>query len=192
MKSDLSNARRGDPQHEPTDLMLLEKPLEFIAEDHLRARAVCETLARIAAARQAPARGDLDEAHVFLDGELPLSLHDEDDDLFAVLRDRTADQEGAAALLAQLAETHATIAAILPGMDGLIRALKDEARPVTSNEAEGLRAFGEALRRMIIVENAVVIPLARRVLTEDDLVGLRCAMIARRVADMHGHGPHVD
>ena len=50
MKTHLSNARRDDIGHEPTDLMLLSDPLDFIAEDHLRIRAVCETMDRIAQA----------------------------------------------------------------------------------------------------------------------------------------------
>lgn len=47
MKSHLSNSRRGDSEQDPTDLNLLQDPLEFIREDHMHMRTVCEAMERI-------------------------------------------------------------------------------------------------------------------------------------------------
>ena len=47
MKGQLSNARRGGSERDPTDLNLLQNPLEFIREDHMHMRAVCEEMERV-------------------------------------------------------------------------------------------------------------------------------------------------
>ncbi|MEO9825934.1 MAG: hypothetical protein ABJF50_16095 [Paracoccaceae bacterium] len=47
MKTELDNARLDDPYHQATDIMLMEDPLEFITEDHMRDKTVAETMMRM-------------------------------------------------------------------------------------------------------------------------------------------------
>ncbi|MEP1535634.1 MAG: hypothetical protein ABJQ34_19810 [Paracoccaceae bacterium] len=77
MKTELDNARLDDPYHQATDMMLMEDPLEFITEDHMRVKTDAETMMR-SASEPKPEKPDLLEATTFLTNELALLMHDED------------------------------------------------------------------------------------------------------------------
>jgi len=191
MKKHLSNARRDDPGHEPTDLMLLGDPLDFIAEDHLRIRAVCETFDRIARA-ELPSRDRLLEAMDFLQNELPLLLNDEDQDLFGLLRQRCAPEDEIEPTLLRFRMAHAEAFQGIHGLVVLVRALHDDRRAATPDEASDLLAYGARLRRQMIAENAILMPLARRRLTDNDLAHMRGRMVWRRGLDRLYGTPHAE
>ena len=191
MKTHLSNARRDDIGHEPTDLMLLSDPLDFIAEDHLRIRAVCETMDRIAQADH-PTREGLFEATDFLQNELPLLLRDEDEDLFAHLSARCLPEDAIEPVLQRFRDDHATAYRGIHDLVEMLHAILDKRRGARPDERLQLTAFAALLRRQMIVENAIILPLARRRLTDEDLVRMRGRMIQRRGRDrLHGT-PHAE
>ena len=66
----------------------------------------------------------------------------------------------------------------------MLREMHDDKRPAKDDEAAFLRDFADRLRRHLIVENAIVLPIAQARLTEEHIVRLRNAMIQRRIADM--------
>lgn len=185
MKKDLPNVRRGEIGKDPTDRARFDDPLEFIAEDHLRVRAACETIDRLAGTDPPPV-SDIQEVIRFLEDAFPTLLLDEDDDLYILLRRRCDAEDEIEKTLVRLKDDHATAAAAIPDLLGALKRMEFETRAATVEERADLLKFASALRKHIIVENAIVLPLARFRLTEDDRANLRSHMILRRRADKKG------
>lgn len=185
MKSGLDSIRRGPVDGAPTDLEKLEHPLEFIREDHMHMRAMTETMDRIARAEIAdPAEAS--SLLRFLDHELGPLIQDEDEDLRQLLLMRCPPEDEIAPTLDRLHAEHEALVDRVPALRAALRAIRDERRGATGAEAEALAAFADGLRRHLVAENALVLPLARARLTEDDIAQLRSGMIRRRIEDMQG------
>jgi len=183
MKTGLSNARRGGIDQDPTDFSLLEHPLDFIREDHMHMRSVCEMMERVSRA-DPPDPIEISRAICFLEHELVILIHDEDDDLRELLLTRCAPEDDIRATLERLSAEHETLAGMVPELDMALHSIHHEKRGATDGEATLLRDFADRLRRHLIVENAIVLPLARARLTEQDIAHLRNGMLRRRIEDM--------
>ena len=183
MKGHLSNARRGGSERDPTDLNLLQNPLEFIREDHMHMRAVCEEMEQVS---QSPSPGGVEISRLlhFLDHEIGLLIHDEDDELHGMLLVRCTPEDDIGPTLERLKAEHESLGDSCPRLRSMLREMHDNKRPAKDDEAAFLRDFADRLRRHLIVENAIVLPIAQARLTEEDIVRLRNAMIQRRIADM--------
>lgn len=181
MTSRTHPARRGDGLS-PTDPRLLGDPLEFIATDHLRIRAMCGAINRLSATGHASS----DEASSvlsFLTKELPLLVADEDEDLLPlVMRRSTADDE-IPRLKARLDQEHADIAATLPQVIETFQNLAVNGGAISDLAKQKLNDFAGHIRRHLILENAVLLPFARLRLTDSDLESLTRCMLARRGLD---------
>lgn len=177
MKSVTTDHRSIDGKT-PTSVMLLKNPLDFIAEDHLRLRAMCAELDRLAETTtiEGAAISGLIE---YLEHELPLLLSDEDDDLMPRLLSRAEPEDELPKLAKRLEKEHSEIAdhlkAVTSGLAGLAlaTAMSDALR-------NSMRSLANAARRHLILENAVLLPFAKARLTEEDLRALRSAMLRRR------------
>lgn len=162
----------------PTSVMLLKNPLDFIAEDHLRLRAMCAELDRLAEATviEGPAISGVIE---YLEHELPLLLADEDDDLMPRILSRAEPEDELPKLVKRLEKEHSKIAehlnAVASGLAGLALATS-----ISNALRTSMHDLADAARRHLILENAVLLPLAKARLTEDDLHALRTAMLKRR------------
>ncbi|WP_095590954.1 hemerythrin domain-containing protein [Actibacterium ureilyticum] len=183
MKNELSNIRRGNVDIEPTNLELMENPLEFIKEDHMHMRSVCESIDHLAQA-EVPDRVQLSRIISFLEHEIGLLIHDEDDDLRELLLKRCLPEDNIASTLDRLKDEHVLLSGMLPLLKSHLASIRDDERAATEPEADDLREFADRLRRHLLVENAIILPLARVRLTNDDIVQLRNAMIRRRIEDM--------
>ncbi|WP_108663786.1 hemerythrin domain-containing protein [Acuticoccus kandeliae] len=183
MKRALHNLRCGSPARDPTDLRLLENPLDFIKEGHMRMRAMCEVVEMVAASEM-PDPVVVSDLLRFLDREVGLLIQDEDDDLRELLAARCEPEDDIETTLRRVEAEHRVLKKMIPALLATLRAMHEERRRATPGEAELQRVFASLLRRHLIVENAIVLPMARARLTENDLAVLRSNMIRRREEDL--------
>lgn len=181
MTSRTHPARRGDGLS-PTDPRLIGDPLEFIAADHLRIRAMCGELDRLAGAAHVSA-DEAAEMLSFLTEELPLLVADEDEDLLPLLMRRSTPEDDMPRLKVRLDHEHARIVANLPEVIETFEALAGAGGEISDLMVYRLGDFAGQIRRHLILENAVMLPFARLRLTEQDLETLTRRMLARRGLD---------
>ncbi len=166
----------------PTAPRLLGNPLGFIHEDHLRARALCAEMDRIAAA---PSPDPAAAARVaeFLTQELPLHLADEESDLFPLLRRRCPPDDEIAGVLHRLHADHAQMRTDRRKVVIGLHALADAGVVPDADTRTALGAYANRARRHLILENAIILPFARLRLIASDHDTLRLRMMQRRGLD---------
>lgn len=163
----------------PTPPQLLENPLDFMHEDHLRERQICAMLDRIATEGM-PERDDLKHVLVYLVQELPLHLADEEEDLFPLLRRACEPEDEIGRAIERLILDHGHAARNTPPVIADLKALiLSGSAPDKEMEIRFLR-FSAQARRHLILENAIILPFARLRLTERDLQSLGLRMAKRR------------
>ncbi len=169
---------RNPDGRKPTSTWLLQNPIDFIAEDHLRLRTICAEIDRLVEAAT-PEPEALSTLRDYLCHELPDLLADEDEDLMPLILARAEPEDELPKLARRLDREHAQIEELRAPA---AQALSGD-QPVSA-WSEGLRAtlrqLARATRRHLILENAVLLPLARVRLTPEDLIALRKAMLRRR------------
>mgnify|MGYP001270051647 CR=1 FL=1 len=173
--------RRGDGLS-PTDPRLLGNPLDFLHGDHMREREICVMLDRIAAA-ESPDPDAAAHAAGFLAEELPLHFADEEEDLFPLLRQRCEPEDDIERALARLSADHVHAGAETPDLVRLLRLVAEGDAGLTPEDRSLLTRYASHARRHLILENAIVLPLARARLTRRDLDRMRMAMLHRRGLD---------
>lgn len=162
----------------PTNPRLLGNPIDFIAEDHMRERAICTMIDTIAAAAR-PEDNDRDQVLAFLREELPLHLADEDEDLFPMMRARCEPDDEIDTVIDRLQSDHGHALTDTPNVIALLR----RGNELSDDSRSRLTDFATHSRRHIIVENAIILPIARARLTGDDLDIMRLHMLKRRGLD---------
>lgn len=162
----------------------LLSPLDYIFADHFRQRVLCRVLDDIADdhARDRPL---VQAALQFLRSEFAPHVIDEEEDLFPLLRRRAEADDRIEEVLGELSQEHAADKQDADRiMDGLAQALQaDDGTALDEDFRALLHRFAANERRHLIVENAIVMPLARARLTKDDLRSLGRRMAARRGLD---------
>lgn len=181
MNAKSNTLSRGDCL-KPTASTLLDKPLEFIHEDHLRERQICIMLDEIADDATASLES-VAEVVSFLSKELPLHLKDEEEDLFPLLQERCEPEDEISKVIVKLLSDHVHAAEDTPPVIAILERLGQGANELTTNERESLKEFAGHSRRHLILENAVILPFARLRLTERDLETLCLRMCQRRGLD---------
>ena len=175
-------ARAAAPPLGPEDC-----PLEALREAHFLQRQICldmETLADTTTARPALALAVLTN----LCRDLPLHHADEDEGLFPLLRHRARDEDDIAPLLDRLSADHEAHAAAIRPLLPALACMADHALPAPEDRT-ALRALALAERRHMIIENAIILPLAQIRLTAADRRQLIASMAARRAAPAALRGP---
>lgn len=177
MRTNLTDHRNTDGKS-PTSALLLRSPLDFIAEDHMRLRAMCAEMERMA---DAPILHPDDVCCLrdYLTQELPALLADEDDDLMPLVLERAEPDDEVPRLVDRLSGEHARIDALLAQVLAITANL-ELGGTVSAALREALSALASLTRRHVVLENAVLLPLARARLRKSDLDGLRNAMLTRR------------
>lgn len=156
-------------------------PLEQISREHLRQREVCAALDKLAALkRPAPelAAGVLPH----FDTLLPRHVQDEQEDLFPLLRQRSEPGDDINETLDRLALKHGVSLKMAEKVRGIVQAMAQANALPDADQAAALIDFAAHARRHLIVENAIVLPLARARLTAEDIAVLRRNMDRRRRA----------
>jgi len=170
----LTTARGGKVRTGP-----LKNPLNFIVEDHMREREVCTLIDSIVAAR--PIKKTETEAILsFLTDDLPQHLIDEEIDLFPLMLKRCDPEEEFESVVDRLTSDHRHAFADAPAIAALIAARKSNDVALSATNCAKLAAFARHARRHLILENAIILPIARARLTKGDLKTMREHMMERR------------
>lgn len=175
--------RRGDGST-PVDTALIVDPLEFLLEEHVRQRRICAYLDALAT----PGGGDrriAADALAHLTDEVPAHTLDEEDDLFPLLRRRAAPEDEVDATLARLDRDHALGRELAETAKLILDRMATLGCASVGPERAMLADLAGHERRHLIVENAIILPLARTRLTPGDLRTLSLRMAARRGIDLH-------
>lgn len=161
---------------------LLRNPLEVIAETHLREREICARIDRIAATGLVEGE-DLHQVLAFLGEELPLHLQDEEEDLFPLLKRRCEPEEEIDKVIERLHANHQESLVSTARVIAILEAMETSETALVPAERDQLTSFTAHARRHLIVENAIILPIARGSLTTDDLTTLGLRMRRRRSLD---------
>lgn len=168
---------------EPLPDMLLGQPLDYVLADHLRQRVLCVLCDQIADAVDnggAPDQELAAEVVTYLTRDLVVHVIDEEQDLFPLIRRRAKLEDRIEPTLAQLSGEHATDESLAESIaDGLAAFLESGTGP-PADLSEKLRRFAHSQRHHLALENATVMPLAKRCLKPRDLRDLSGRMAARR------------
>jgi hemerythrin-like domain-containing protein len=170
------------------DHALLKDGLEFIAAEHLRERCVCVLLGRIAAgAGSAPQ--EVSWAMDFLQRDLPLHLADEQEDLFPLMRRCCLPEDEIDRVISRLLLDHQQAGDNAPEVLRVLARVLQRA-PLTVEAQQFLTRFTSFARRHLILETAVILPIARLRLRDSDHQSLRLRMMQRRGLDTKTTWPH--
>lgn len=163
----------------PTDPELLGTPLEFLSEDHLRERQICAVIDGLAMAdvldRQS-ATGVLR----FLNEELNVHLRDEAEDLFPLLARRCTEEDAIESAISRIRADQIEATRLLPQVRATLAGCLDTGADLTAGDRAILTRFAGHVRRHLVAENAILLPIARARLTRADLRTLSKHMRTRR------------
>lgn len=156
-------------------------PIEFMLAEHLNHRRMCKGLERLAEMREfdaTPITAMVD----YIRFDLTLHVIDEEEDFFPLLRKRCLPDDDIDALLQRLSVDHETDKSLSAQVRDMLNACLILRKPpsVIEGAVEALMAFANNERRHLALENAVVIPIARRRFTAEDLKTLSRRLLARR------------
>lgn len=156
-------------------------PIEFILSEHLNHRRMCRALERLANA------AEFDAARItalldFIRYDLTLHIVDEEEDFFPMLRARCAPDDQISEVLERLTQEHAEDKLLSIRARDVLHACLIVRKPPSAIEggAEALRSFAAHEMRHLTLENAVIVPLARRRFSPEDLAQLSARLLARR------------
>ena len=161
----------------------LTTPLDYIVADHFRQRVLCSVLDDIA--ETGVVDRDIAAAALrFLKTDFAPHVIDEEEDLFPLLRRRSQPEDRIEDALGDLSQEHASDKIDVDAIVDRLQAILDSDDNTAGDDLRTLlRRFAASERRHLIVENAIVMPLARARLTKDDLRNLGRRMAARRGLD---------
>ncbi|MDP6344172.1 MAG: hemerythrin domain-containing protein [Alphaproteobacteria bacterium] len=169
---------------------LLREPIEYIFADHYRLRQIVASLDGFLAADNFAAdideevRADLRVILAYLEDELPLHIADEDEGLFKFLGERCRGDDETKQILLVLTDEHEEDFGLMPPVTAGLKSLAaGEAVKEPQKFIDAAARFVETQRRHLIWENNIVLPLARRHLTPEDLENMGRQMAARRGLD---------
>ncbi|WP_370399443.1 hemerythrin domain-containing protein [Sulfitobacter sp. JB4-11] len=165
----------------------MDNPLDVIAEDHMREREVCALIEGFVSGT-ALSGSDLEMMTRFLWTELPKHLEDEEEDLFPLLLKRCAPEDEIGKVVEKLLSDHEHAFNDGTGIGSLLESHCHAPERLSARERAQLTDFANHARRHLILENAVVLPIARVRLTSDDLQGMWQRMQARRGGSISSEG----
>ena len=157
----------------------LENPLDFIAEDHMREREVCALIDRLVSAASLQ-DADIHQMLAFLGDQLPQHLADEEIDLFPMMLERCNPEDEIEKVIGKLHADHGHALADAPAIVALIQSVSAASPALSDDDCQQMAAFAHHARRHLILENAVILPIARARLTLDDLAVMKKHMLERR------------
>lgn len=170
--------RRGSGDA-PTPPGLLGQPLDFISEDHLRERQICAVIDAIALAARLDRQAALTVLR-FLNEELNVHLRDEAEDLFPLLSKRCTAEDGIESAIARIRVDQTEALRLLPEVRATFALCLDTGSDLSAEGRAILTRFVGHVRRHLVAENAILLPIARARLTRADLAILSAHMRARR------------
>jgi hemerythrin-like domain-containing protein len=154
-------------------------PLDLLAAEHGLLRTACASLERLAnAERVEPETARALAAQ--LRAILPPHTADEEDHLFPMLRARAEPEDEIDAVLDRLATEHAEVGARAPAVLALLDRLAAGTGALSGADRAAIGAYAAAKLRHLILETAVLLPLARERIAGADREQLARSMAPRR------------
>ncbi len=169
---------RGSGQS-PVDPALLDRPLDFIIEDHLREREVCAVIDALASAAALDRQAALTVLR-FVNEELNVHLRDEAEDLFPLLAERCTTEDAIETAITRIRIDQEQAMCLLPAIRTALSTCLDTGVDLSTKDRKLLISFAGHVRRHLVAENAIVLPIARARLSRSDLEVLSRRMRARR------------
>lgn len=163
----------------PTDAKLLSDPLVFISEDHLRERQVCAMMDVLATSSTFDRHAVLTVLR-FLNEELNVHIRDEAEDLFPVLARRCTAEDAIETVITRIRTDQVEAMRLLPQIRAALAEYLDTGCDLTAEDRATLIRFSGHIRRHLVAENAILLPIARARLTDADLCRLSQQMRLRR------------
>ena len=163
----------------PTSPSLLANPLDFISEDHLRERQICAVIDALATA-DAFNRQEATAVLRFVNEELNVHLRDEAEDLFPLLARRCTEEDAIEGAIDRIRADQDEAMRLLPQLRAMLAGCLDSGEDLTTAERAVLSRFAGHVRRHLVAENAILLPIARARLTRADLRILSKHMRSRR------------
>lgn len=161
MTRDLSSLLRMLSEEVPSEH--LSDPLAFIFADNFRCRVLCNVLDVIGSGTKVGAAA-LETCRSFLFSDFLTHLADERQGLFPLLLERTTLEDGVQDVIRRQRTSFATVNRVADELTRL-----EGGQWAVSNGAGVIRTFVAAEREHISIENVVVLPVARRRLSVEDL-----------------------
>lgn len=171
-------AMRGSGET-PTSPSLLANPLDFLSEDHLRKRQICAFIDGLATA-EALDRRSATAVLKFLNDELMVHLRDEAEDLFPLLARRCTAEDAIEGAIHRIRADQDEAMHLLPEVRAMLAGCLDSGGSLTADGRGVLSRFTGHVRRHLVAENAILLPIARARLTRADLRILSKHMRTRR------------
>ena len=161
------------------------RPLDIILLEHNRQHEISRWLLVCADDRRfAPLREQGQALLAFLTRDLLLHHQDEEEDLFPLLKTRCKPEDGIEVILAELNRDHATEGFLIRDIAVDLREIIEGKKPEASIRFfESLYIFAEGQQRHLSWENKVVLPLAHKRLSSQNLENLVRNMAALREID---------
>jgi|TARA_R110000850_G_scaffold22172_10_gene64697 hemerythrin-like domain-containing protein len=160
-------------------ITVVENPLDFIVEDHSREREVCALIDRLVSAASLK-DAEIHQILAFLEDQLPQHLADEEIDLFPMMLERCDPEDEIEKVIAKLHADHGHALADTPAIIAIIQALDAPDPKLSAVESQQMAEFAYHARRHLTLENAVILPIARARLTDEDLRTMKIHMLERR------------
>ncbi|GIK48269.1 MAG: hemerythrin domain-containing protein [Hyphomonadaceae bacterium] len=172
-----THARQYEGARRPTPHDLLD----FILAEHLNHRRMCRTLQRLAETDEFDA-ASITALLDFIRFDLTLHVIDEEEDIFPLLRSRCEPEDEVDEVLNRLTVEHTTDKELSVRARDVLNACLILRKPPRSiiGGVDALLAFAQHELRHLTLENAVIVPLARRRLSQEDLTLLSEKLLARR------------
>jgi len=164
---------------ENRDITAVENPLDYIVEDHSREREVCALIDRLVSAASLK-DAEIHQILAFLEYQLPQHLADEEIDLFPMMLERCDPEDEIDKVIDKLRSDHGHAIADAPAIIAIIQGIGTTRVRPTKSECQQMADFAQHARRHLILENAVILPIARARLTEKDLETMKKHMLERR------------
>ncbi len=165
--------------HSPTDQGLIGTPLDFISEDHLRERQICGLIEELASVTSFDRQAGLTILR-FVNEELTVHLRDEAEDLFPLLARRCTAEDCIESTINRIRLDQDEAKRLLPRVREILSRCLDTGCDLFAEDRETLIQFAGHLRRHLVAENAILLPIARARLTRADLRTLSEHMRSRR------------
>lgn len=178
MIASVQRANRSDIG-ELVDIRSVRDPLEFLAAEHFRQRKICADLDTLAL----PGGGDIAMAKMVLThivNAMPMHMLDEEDDLFPLLRRRAEPDDEIEKILTRLGKDHLKVTEMTGEAVEILELMMAEGCAAAGENRSQLAVLAAHERRHLLIENAILLPLAKARLTANDRRTLALRMAARR------------
>jgi len=170
---------------EPIPENLFRAPIDYLYAEHFRQQIVCNLLDEIALGpARREAQGQAARVLSYLEHDLPHHIADEEKDLLPFLRERCRPADRAERVLRLLSEEHSRDQDLSDDLCAGLRALAAGNAPAREDAfLRAATAFAELQRRHLAWEDELILPLARKRLTAEDLKTIGQRMAERRGVD---------